>query len=110
MEFDFAGLGAQRNKLPAANQLLEWAIHQAHQNALVAGQCIACGEGLTDAGFGHINRRRHLRRPEFQHAATGAAWQKIRIGLHIVYQLIHLFRAERHKRSTANLRHSRFHI
>ena len=34
----------------------------AHQNALVAGQCIACGEGLTDAGFGHINRRRHLRR------------------------------------------------
>lgn len=40
---------------------------------------------------------------------SGAARQ-IRIGLHVIYELIHLFHTEGHQRSTANLRHSKFHI
>jgi hypothetical protein len=105
MKLNFAGIRAQRDKLPAANQLLNGPSTRLIKMLWLLVRVLRVVKVLLMPALDTSTAAIICVGPDSS-TAPGAARQKIRIGLHVIYELIHLFHTEGHQRSTANLRHS----
>src|SRR3569833_754757 len=105
VERHLAGLLAQRLETPVALEAAERPFDQPHFDHLIFLQSIAGGKGLLEATARKLERGPHLVVVTTLHLRRFTPRQKLRIGVDVVHQRIHLRRTIRHQGTAIDNRH-----